>query len=396
MTITLVPRSSRFPVQRRGLDPVPALGERTRTAPVSRLKLPFTFGVWLVSGYDEARAVLADADTYSTDIRHLIGVRGDARSDDIGGLGFTDPPDHTRLRHLLTPEFTVHRLSHLRPRIAEIVQRRLDVTASHGPRTDLQADFCHPVPFLVIGELLGVDYDDEAFRRLGRARFDVSDGAVGPLGAASRSRAYLTAEVRRQREHPGDGLLGRIIRDHGDQIGDRELAGLADGVLTGGYETTASMLSLGVVLLLRRPDARRMLREHPERVDEIVEEMLRYLSVVQLAFPRFARRDHQLCGVSIRKDDVMLVSLSGANRDPRLGERMDTFDPTRAPVGHLTFGHGLHRCVGSELARMELRIALPAIIERFPELRLAVPFEEVEFHRLALVYGVDELPVQLT
>ncbi len=396
MTMTLVPRSSRFPVQRRGLDPVPALGERTRTAPVSRLKLPFTFDVWLVSGYDEARAVLADTDTYSTDIRHLVGVRGDARADDIGGLGFTDPPDHTRLRRLLTPEFTVHRLARLRPRVAEIVRQRLDVTQSHGPRVDLLADFCHPVPFLVIGELLGVDFGDEDFRRLGRARFDVSDGAVGPLGAASRSRAYLTAEVRRQRGQPGDGLLGQIIRDHGDEIGDRELAGLADGVLTGGYETTASMLCLGVVLLIRRPDLLRLLRAQPERIDQVVEEMLRYLSVVQVAFPRFARRDHDLFGVPIRKDDVMLVSLSGANRDPSLGEGMDTFDPTRDPVGHVTFGYGLHRCVGSELARMELRIALPAIVERFPDLRLAVPFEELAFHRLAIVYGIDELPVFLS
>lgn len=395
MPISILPKSSLFPLQRHGFDPVAALGERRELAPISRIKLPFTFRVWLVSGYDEARAVLADPSGYSTDIRHMIGARGAARSDDIGGLGFTDPPDHTRLRRLLTPEFTKRRLTRLQPLIGDIVQRQLDVVEELGPRVDLSSAFCHPVPFLVIGELLGVSYDSADFQRLGRARFDVTDGGPGVLGAVSRSRDSLAAEVRRQRKDPGEGLIGQIIRDHGDEINDHDLAGLADGVLTGGFETTASMLALGLVLMMRKPEYLQMLRDHPERVDQVVEEMLRYLSVVQMAFPRFAKEDHDLFGVQIQQDDVLLVSLSAANRDARLGEGMESFDPTREPVGHLAFGHGLHRCVGSELARMELRTALPAIVSRFPDLRLAVPFEELEFHRLALVYGVDELPALL-
>ncbi len=396
MPISILPKSSLFPLQRHGLDPVKALGERRALDPISRIKLPFKFRVWLVSGYDEARAVLADPTGYSTDIRHMIGVRGAARSDDIGGLGFTDPPDHTRLRRLLTPEFTRRRLSRLQPRISEIVERQLDVVERQGPRVDLHTAFCHPVPFLVIGELLGVTYDSADFQRLGKARFDVTDGGPGALGAVSQSRDFLAAEVRRQRQDPGEGLIGQIIRDHGDEIDDHELAGLADGVLTGGFETTASMLALGLVLLMREPRHLALLRDHPDRVDQVVEEMLRYLSVVQMAFPRFAKTDHDLFGVHIQEGDVLLVSLSGANRDARLGAGMEEFDPTREPIGHLTFGHGLHRCVGSELARMELRTALPAIVSRFPDLRLAVPFEELEFHRLALVYGVDELPALVT
>ena len=371
------------------------LGARRVAAPISRIKLPFKFHVWLVSGYDEARAVLADPDGYSTDIRHLIGDRGPATSNDIGGLGFTDPPDHTRLRRLLTPEFTRRRLARLQPRIEQIVDDRLGMVQALGPRVDLAEHFCHPVPFMVICELLGVSYDSADFQALGKARFDVTKGGSGSLGAVSRSRDQLMGEIRRQRAEPGDGLIGQIIREHGDEISDHDLAGLADGVLTGGFETTASMLALGLVLLLRSEEHLRLVRDEPAAIDGVVEEMLRYLTVVQMAFPRFAKEDHELCGVRIREGDVLLVSLSAANRDSRLGTDMDRFDPHRPPTQHLAFGHGFHRCVGAELARMELRTALPAMARRFPGLELAVPPDELNFHKLALVYGLDELPVML-
>ncbi|TWP39097.1 cytochrome P450 [Leekyejoonella antrihumi] len=371
------------------------LDARRVAAPISRVKLPFKFRVWLVMGHEEARAVLADATGYSTDIRHLMGTSGPATAGDIGGLGFTDPPDHTRLRHLLTPEFTRRRLARLQPRITEIVDDRLGMVQALGPRVDLTEHFCHTVPFMVICELLGVSYDSGDFQALGKARFDVTKGGPGSLGAVSRSRDRLLEEVRRQRVEPGDGLIGQIIREHGDEISDHELSGLADGVLTGGFETTASMLALGMVLLLRSDEHLRLLRDEPAAVDGVVEEMLRYLTVVQMAFPRFAKEDHDLFGMHIREGDVLLVSLSAANRDSRLGAGMDTFDPHRAPTPHLAFGHGFHRCVGAELARMELRTALPAMARRFPQMRLAVPEDELNFHRLALVYGLDELPVML-
>lgn len=394
MSMSIVPKSSRFPVQRSGLDPSPELAARRATAPVSLLKLPFSFDVWLVTGHELARTVLNDAAGYSTDIRHMVGTAGASRQDDIGGLGFTDPPEHTRLRKLLTPEFTRRRLMRLQPRIDQIVQQRLDALEQAGPRVDLVSQFCHPVPFLVIRELLGVGYDSGLFQELGKARFDVSDGAVGSLKALGESRVHLLQEVRRQRVHPGEGLLGQIIRDHGDEVSDDELAGLADGVLTGGFETTASTMALGLILLLADPQRQRWLSD-PAVVERTVEELLRYLSVVQLAFPRFAREDHELGGARIRKDDVVLVSLSAANRDPALGEQMEQFDPSRPPTPHLAFGYGFHRCVGSELARMELRTALPGVLNRFPDMHLAVPLAELDFRAMALVYGVDELPVLL-
>jgi cytochrome P450 len=150
------------------------------------------------------------------------------------------------------------------------------------------------------------------------------------------------------------------------------------------------------LVLLQSPDAFAAVRDDDSAVDGVVEELLRYLAVVQVAFPRFARNDMELCGKKIAKEDVVVCSLSGANRDGRLGVEMDNFAPHRQPVSHVAFGHGFHRCVGAELARMELRAAYPALARRFPQMRLAIPSENLVFRNLSLVFGVDSLPVRPT
>jgi cytochrome P450 len=172
-----------------------------------------------------------------------------------------------------------------------------------------------------------------------------------------------------------------------------ELGGLADGVFTGGFETSASMLALGAVTLLQHPEAYAQLRDDSESVDPIIDELLRYLTVVQVGFPRIARDDMTLYGAAILKGDVVLCSLSGANRDQTFGEDADAFNPSRSPHSHLAFGHGLHRCVGSELGRMELRIALRTLSRRFPDLALAVDPSDLTFHDLSIVHGIGSLPV---
>ena len=204
--------------------------------------------------------------------------------------------------------------------------------------------------------------------------------------------------MARQRVTPGPGLIGQILRDEGDAISDVDLAGLADGVFTGGFETTAGMIALGTIVLQRDPEYARLVREGSrEDVDRVVEELLRYLAVVQVAFPRFAKHDMELFGTQVKAGDVILASLSGANRDPAaVGEDPDSFDPYRVPAsGHLAFGHGMHRCIGAELARMELRIVFPRLLQRFPELALDVPESELSFRQLSFVFGVEELPVRL-
>ncbi|OIV38695.1 cytochrome [Mangrovactinospora gilvigrisea] len=396
-----LPERALVTLRRDGLDPVPELGALRDREPVSKLPLPFVGGAWLVTGHAEAKRVLVDSKSFSNDFTNLVGSAGITEAQTPGGLGFADPPDHTRLRRLLTPEFTMRRLARLTPRIHAIVEERLDALAAEAEHTgrpvDLVQDFALPIPSLVICELLGVPYAErEEFQRLSAARFDLAGGATASFGAVTESLDYFRGIVKQQRTEPGDGLLGQLIRDHGDQIGDDELAGLADGVLTGGFETTASMLALGALLLLRDPALPERLAADEAFADRFVEEALRHLTVVQTAFPRFAREDVEVGGVRIAQGDIVVCSLSAADRDPALGPRMDEFDPERpAAAGHLAFGHGIHRCVGAELARMELRAAYPALARRFPRMRIAVPAEELRFRKLSIVYGLDELPVRL-
>ncbi|MGA8979938.1 MAG: cytochrome P450 [Pedococcus sp.] len=386
-----VPRRLLRPLRREGLDPISRFGPGAGD-PVHRLAHMFGMNIWLVSGHPEGRAVLADRARYSNDVRPYVGASGGT----VGGLGFTDPPEHSRLRGLLTPEFTMRRIQRLTPRIEQIIDAQLEVMAGKGSEADIVEDFAFPIPFLVICELLGLPAEDRArFQSLSHARFDVSAGGASAFGAMSASRDFLLEATRRQRQDPGDGLLGRIIAEAGDDVTDEEIAGLADGVFTGGYETTASMLALGSLVLLRDRPHFELVRDDPAAIDRVVEEMLRYLSVVQIAFPRFALEDHDLFGRKVRKGDVVIVALARGGRDSRIGPDLDSFRPDRPPVPHLAFGHGFHRCVGAELARLELRMAFPRLARRFPELRLAVDPGELRFRDQSIVYAVDSLPVHL-
>ncbi|HEX3791648.1 MAG TPA: cytochrome P450 [Pseudonocardiaceae bacterium] len=396
----LIPNAALVPLRRNGLDPIAELGRRRSTAPISKLPLPLPGrSVWLVTGHPEAKTVLGRTSGLSNDFTNLIGTAGVQADENPGGLGFADPPVHTRLRKVLTPEFTMRRLARLTPRIDAIIAEQLDAMAAAEGPVDLWTSFALPIPSLTICELLGVPYSERAeFQRLSTTRFDLFGGAGASLGAMTESLGYLRETVARQRKSPGDGLLGMLIREHGDEIDDEELAGLADGVLTGGLETTASMLALGALLLMENPAAREQVTTGAEPVNRFVEEILRYLTVVQVAFPRFATEDMEIEGVQVSTGDILLVSLSAANRDPGLGDDdtdMETFDPTRKASSHLAFGYGFHRCIGAELARMELRAAYPALISRFPQIRLAVGADELSYRQTSIVYGVDALPVTL-
>jgi cytochrome P450 len=386
-----------WPLNRDGLNPTRRLTAAREQDPVQKLTSFMGLEAWLITGYDESREVLGNVHL-STDIRPYMGKSGDVATGDIGGLGFTDPPEHTRQRKLLTPEFTMRRLERLKPGISEIIERQLDETEAAAAATgvvDLVQTFAFPIPFQVICDLLGLpDEQRETFRRLGAARFDMTAGGAGSIGSIGASREFLLAETARQRKDPGPGLIGQIIRDSGDQINDFDLGGLADGAFNGGMETSASMLALGTVLLLQNRELWKSLAEDPDSVDDIVEELLRQLAVVQIAFPRFAKEDLVVGGHRIKKGSVMLVHLPTASRDPR-STPGEALCPMKESSNHLAFGHGLHRCVGAELARMELRAAYPAIAKRFPDMHLAVDESELEYHAKSIVFGLDALPVRL-
>ena len=381
---------------RAGLDPIAELGERRATEPVSKLELPFGITAWLVTGYDAAKEVLGDATSFSNAFGNLT-TSGTDDEQDPGGLGMTDPPYHTRLRKMLTPEFTMRRLQRLKPRVEAIVDGQLDAIERAGQPADLVELFAMPIPSLVICELLGVPYEDrDGFQALSTARFDLGDDS--PLDVIGTSLDYLQGLVVKERANPGEGLLGMLIREHGDDISDRELAGLADGLLTGGHETTASSLSLGALALMQSPDYYARLGSADDETAHLaVEELLRYLTVVQVAFPRFSRTEVTIGGQPIPAGALVLVSLSAADRDAVLGggvgPDMDTFDPTRPATSHLAFGYGIHRCVGAELARMELRIAFPALARRFPSMRPAVDMADMRFRSSSIVYSAETMPV---
>ena len=377
-----LPEEARVLLLRDGLDPVPAL---TDGPPVRAIPLPLGLRGWVVTGYESVRTVLADSQAYSNDFGHLVGRPGISAEHDPGGLGMSDPPQHTRLRRLLAPALTPARLRALRPRVAQIVDERLDALAAAGDATvDLWRVWALPVPAMVIGELLGLgSADREALVTLSARRFDATSGARASLDAVGASLLLLRDIVARERREPGPGLLGRLVGEHGDDVTDAELAGLADGLVTGGLETTASTLALGAVMLTEDPGAAAALRAGADP-DPYVSTVLRHISAVQVAFPRFVRTPTRLGGHRLAPGDVVLCSLSASNRDP---EHAD--DP------HLAFGHGLHRCLGAELARTELAVALPALVRRFPALQLAVPRADLPYRALSVVYGVESLPVRL-
>jgi cytochrome P450 len=390
-------------IRRDQFDPVAELSAMRAEAPISRMTLPWGAQVWLATRAQEVRQVFGDTANFSNDAGMPRGpVQGanstpeegnTERRNDSGFLLGYDPPDHTRLRKLLTAEFTVARMRRLRPRVEAIVTEHLDAMADAGSPADVVTAFALPVPSLVICELLGVPYSDrDEFQRLSRARLDMSVAMEERVAAGDEARAYMSGLIAEQRRSPGDAMIGMLVREHGDEIGDNELTGVADLLLLAGHETTSNMLGLGTLLLLRRPDQLAAILD-PERLDTAVEELLRYLSVVHTVMPRTAIRDVEVGGQLIKAGEPVFLSLPAANRDPALGDDMDEVDLTRKITSHLAFGHGIHHCLGAPLARMEMRIAYPALFQRFPGLRLDMPFEQVDFRAFAVIYGVGSLPV---
>jgi cytochrome P450 len=380
-------------VRRDRFDPVPELLQLRDERPVSRVQLPWGAQGWLATRYEDVRQVLGDATKFANgpgDDRRPMLADLPARN---GMLLAYDPPEHTRLRRLLTPEFTVRRIRRMQPRIEAIVADHLDAMQQAGNTADLVRSFALPIPSLVICELLGVPYADrEEFQRNSAIRLNLHNDIEVRMAALMACREYMAGLVAQQRKEPGDDMIGMLIREHGDEIEDLELAGVADLLLIAGHETTSNMLALGTLLLLQNPAQADQVRSGAQ-VDDAVEELLRYLSIVHMVMPRTAREDVVLSGQRIAAGEVIICSLATANRDPDLGADLDSFDLSRKISTHMAFGHGIHHCVGAPLARMEMRIAYPALLQRFPDLHVTVPIEEVPFRSYTVVYGVESLPV---
>ena len=285
-------------------------------------------------------------------------------------------------------------MTRLHPRIAEIVEQHLDAMARAGPPAELVSTFALPIPSLVICELLGVPYDDrEGFQQRTARQLDFSIPVAERLALQREGRQYMRSLVDRARREPGEDMLGMLVRDHGAELTDDELVGIAGLLLLAGHETTANMLALGTLALLVHPDQFAAVRDDPASVPAAVEELLRYLSIVQSAIPRFTTTDVEIAGTPIPAGELVVLSLPSGNRDPVFVDAPDPQDVSRGSPAHLAFGHGVHHCLGAPLARMEMRIAFPALLRRFPRLALAESFPDVRFRVFHFIYGVRSLEV---
>ncbi|WP_225728090.1 MULTISPECIES: cytochrome P450 [unclassified Nocardia] len=383
-----------LPVSRRTdrpFDPPEGLAEIRERATLTRMRFPDGHLGWLATGHEVVRAVEVDARFSARyellhDPLHDVDLsQAPAPPGDFGGM---DAPEHTRLRRMLAMKFTVRRMRLLTDRIEQISTEYLDAMEKHGPPIDLVSAFAQPVPALTICELLGVPVADQDFFQE-QVSAVVEPESFEAMGAAwNQLAAYIEALVAAKRAAPTDDVLSELAAQ---DLTDAELGGIGTFLLGAGLDTTRSMIALSTFALLENPDQLALLRAEPDIADAAVEELLRYLTIVHTSV-RAALVDVELHGQLIKAGESVALSYNAANRDPNRFPDPDTLDLRRRPVGHLAFGHGPHQCLGQQLARVEMRVALPALVSRFPTLALACSPAEVPV-REGNIFGLRRLPV---
>ncbi|ALG09853.1 cytochrome P450 [Kibdelosporangium phytohabitans] len=377
----------------RPWDPPEGLAELREQRPLSRLTYPDGHVGWLVTSHALVREVLADPRfSVRPELAHppVPGVPGSDQPAPPGIFNGMDAPGHTRYRRILTGQFTVRRMRLLTEHIEGITADHLDAMGKHGGPVDLVAALAQPIPAQVVCELLGAPMADRARVQahvLDLFRLDSPPEQMATAYAAVH--AYLGELVAAKRAEPADDLLSGLTTS---DLSDEELVNIGFVLLGAGLDTTTNMLSLGTLALLSHPDQLAALRADPGIADHAVEELLRYLSIIPFTV-RTALEDLELHGERIQAGESVTVSIPAANRDPAHFADPDTLDLLRPTGGHVAFGHGIHQCLGQQLARVELQVVLPALLARFPALRLAVPVEDIPTRTDMLIYGVHTLPV---
>lgn len=380
-------------------DPYAGYAALRAAAPVHRVVGPDGLPVWLVTRYADVRQALADP-RLSLDKAHAApgnyrGFRLPPALD--ANLLTMDPPDHTRIRRLVTKAFTPGRTAALRGPIERVAEQLLDAMAPLG-RADLLAAYAAPLPITVICDLLGVPEDDRHDFRAWTDALITPDperpqDAKAAVGAML---AFFTGLIERKRSAPGDDLLSDLIavRDAEDRLSEDELTSLAFLILFAGYENTVHLIANAVLALLAHPEQLAALRAEPALVEGAFDEFARFDGPAPLSIRRFPREDVTIGGVTVPAGETVLLAIASANRDPDQFADPDRLDLRRRESGHLSLGHGIHYCLGAPLARLETEIALGALLRRFPDLALDVPVEQLR-HRPALrARGLLELPVR--
>jgi cytochrome P450 len=389
-------------------DPFPLFAQVRELGAVHEVTLADGHQAWLVARYDAARAVLNDP-RLSKDMHAAFATGADLVAEGLPGPAFArhmlsvDPPDHTRLRRLVSGTFSPRRVEALRPRVQAIVDDLLDQIAAQGPdsRVDLVAAYAFPLPFTVICELLGVPEPDRAPLGRGLARMLVPTSTAAQYARAKEASdavvAMLIELVRTKQQQPGDDLVSGLInaRDGDERLDNQELLSTIFQLIVAGHDTTTSLIGNSIVALLRNSDQLARLRADPARLVAAVEEFLRYDAPVPHATFRYAIEPVTIGDVTIPAGAQVVISLAAANRDSDRYADPDALDIDRAESRHLAFGHGIHHCLGAVLARMEGQLAIGSLLRRFPQLRLAVPVDVLHWdHGDGLVLrGLTELPV---
>jgi len=392
-------------------DPYPLFEDLRSQCPVHQVRLADGHDAWLVIGHDAARQALRDGQL-SKDMLAAMDADPNVVNESLPKPAFArhmlavDPPDHTRLRRLVAPAFAPSRMAALEPAIERIADGLLDALAvdGAGPESvvDLVAGYALPLPFSVIGALLGIpELDQPQLQRWFRTLLQPWSGSP-PRAAVDASNAIVAALADLAdacRRNPGDDLTSLLVgaTDGDERLTDQELLSTLFQLIVAGHDTTTSLIGNGVVALLDHPEQLRLLIEQPERIPDAIEELMRYSAPVPHATFRVTTEAVTLDGVEVPAGQQVLICLAGANRDPVVRDDPSVLDVTRPPRAHLGFGHGIHFCLGAPLARIEARVAFTVLLRRYPNLRLAVPRDELRWtHGDGLVLrGLAELPVRL-
>ena len=391
-----------FPQRRTcPFHPPQIYGEMMREPGASRVRLWDGSTAWLFTRYDDVKAVLGDNRFSGNPQRPgfpSLSESRDAVLDLPPAFIRWDPPEHTRHRRMLTKEFMIKKIAEQRLRVQAIFDELLDGLIAKGPPAELVKDLFLPLTSQVIADMLGVPYEDSAFfQEQSSLRVELNVPPSVPKEASEKILAYLDKLVT-EREKDPEGrpdMLSRLIVEQvrPGNLSHDELVVMADLLLMAGHETTANQMALGVYSLLTNPDQLARLRADPELVKGAVEEMLRFHSIVQFNAFRVALEDVEVGGTLVRKGDGVIALIATANRDPEAFPDPDTFDITRKADHHVAFSFGVHQCLGQPLARAELQTVFGTLFQRLPNLRLAVPAEEIVAKEDHFVFGLDGVPV---
>lgn len=390
-----------FPPPREDpLNPPPVYSEMRDAKILGKARLWDGKDAWLITRYDDLRAVLSDP-RFSSDITLSGYPTASAAMKVSRGKNRTlitmDPPAHTAQRRMLTGEFSIKRVEAYRPKIKEIVDNLIDRILAHEQPVDLVEALTLATPLLAICELLGVPYEDHDFFRAQAMILTSSTATVEQALEANEAlcEKYLRQLVRRKMEEPKEDILSRLVTNYvkKGELTEVQVVSLARGLLIAGHETTANTTAMGVLLLLQRPKVWEELRQNTALVPQAIEEMLRFVDVTHLGRRRVATEDVVVGGQLIRAGEAVVVLSVAANRDESAFQAPEDFDIHREARHQVSFGYGIHQCIGQQLARMEMHVVFEALLRRMPDLRLAVPFDALEFKQDSLMYGVKALPV---